>query len=760
MENELVRADDRPRLKELIEDFKTCSPWGDGNWNRVADNEAIRFTRWSGQNPDGKKHDRPGKPAFPFDGASDTRIPLADAIVNENVAVCCASFWRAMIRPKIGATDGADYAVKLADYYINTLLYHELVREVELSEQYRSTLGWVCLHTNWELEISLQRRTVKMEQLMMAASQSEPGSMGSLLPQMIMNPDADSQTGELIQNGYLAFSQQQVSDVTEVKLPPLSKSTLKQIIVDLRETGQAEFPVPVVTKNQPGIYALKPWDEFFIPNSTTDVQRAERTYRRVWMSEVELLSRTVTHGWNKAWVAEAIKHKGQYSTWTAQSAQSSSPSTSLSDAMSATSTSWSAVETQKDGLIEVIFACYRGLDRDNVPGIYVTAFHAAVCDNPDKPGQQLYAEHGLMRGARGDYPYVTGQRENWSRCITQSRGVPHVAATWQREIKVQRDGLMDHTSMGVTPPVLIPKGAMATRLKFGPAVQNEITPGREPRFMEVPNSGTPIAMELMAVVESDVDNYFGRMGATVLPARVQFKQLQLTQPFLLLWSRAIQQMVDLAQAYMPDADFARITGAPGGWLDQHRGAFGMLDVDLHFDVRELDPEYVMQQLQTINSTVLPSDAAGVVDRAKYTRLQLRAISPALAKELVADQGEASQRLFQGVQNDIALMFLGNEPQYVEMDPTAATKLQFMQQIVMANPNYKQALQMPGRFVDLMKKYEMNLQFSLTQEQNKKVGAIGVRPDAMGGATAPGSMGQGMPGAGMQGQGGMMGGQMR
>jgi hypothetical protein len=65
-----------------------------------------------------------------------------------------------------------------------------------------------------------------------------------------------------------------------------------------------------------------------------------------------------------------------------------------------------------------------------------------------------------------------------------------------------------------------------------------------------------------------------------------------------------------------------------------------------------------------------------------------------------------------------------------MDPTAQIKMQFASQIVGANPNYQQALRQPGRFAELMKKYAMNLQFSVTEEQNKQVGAIGVKPEAM------------------------------
>jgi hypothetical protein len=123
--------------------------------------------------------------------------------------------------------------------------------------------------------------------------------------------------------------------------------------------------------------------------------------------------------------------------------------------------------------------------------------------------------------------------------------------------------------------------------------------------------------------------------------------------------------------------------------------------------------------------------AGVVDRAKYTRLQLRALSPALAKELVSDQGEASQKLFNDVQRDLAMMFLGNEAQYVENDPTAGAKLKFANQILMSNPNYQQAFKQGGRFAELLKKWEENLQFSLTQQQNAQIGSIGVKPEQMG-----------------------------
>jgi hypothetical protein len=756
-EDVLVRASEVPDVAALIEDFKACSPMGDGNWNRVNDNENTRFTRWPGQYPDGKKHDSGSVPAFPFDGASDTRIPLADDIINENVGVCVVAFWRAMVKQKFGGTEESAYAVKLADYYINTVMALELVTEVELSEQYRQTYGWCVLHPRWEREICLAHRTVTMEELVGLAQQvggageetsnfklqtsgnlqasnfnaegetpaATPVSPLAILPELIMDPTLEGEAVKVLGMLYELFAAKQVEGV-DIELPALRESKIRKAIKELREEGETTLPLPYVSKNRPEIVALKPWDEIFLRNYTTDIQKGPRVFRRVFMDEVSLRSKVLTEKWDKDWVEEALKQKGKVSSWSSSSMNMSSPPERLTDAMSgnATPSVFCSMDTKED-LVEVVYATSRQLDEDNVMGVYVTIFNPNV--TKDVNGKELYALHELIPGSRGEMPYVALKRENWHRSITSSRGVPQVAGTWQREVKVQRDGLVDHTSIGVTPPVLIPKGAMQSRLKFGPAVQNEFTPGREPKWMEVPQSGTSLAIELMAEVRRDSAFYFGRMHEDVPPVLVGIKQTMLTQPFLMGWSVALQMVLRLAQEFMPDAEFARITGAPAGWLDSKRGDYGALDMGLHFDVRELDPEFVLAQMKILNEAVLPSDAAGVIDRAKYTMLQLRAINPALAKELVTNQEEASQKLFNQVKNDIALMYLGNEPQYVEMDPTAQTKLGYTQQILQANPKYQEELQedKEGVFAQLLEKYVMNLQMSLKQEENKQVGRIGV-----------------------------------
>ena len=120
---------------------------------------------------------------------------------------------------------------------------------------------------------------------------------------------------------------------------------------------------------------------------------------------------------------------------------------------------------------------------------------------------------------------------------------------------------------------------------------------------------------------------------------------------------------------------------------------------------------------------------GIVDRTKLIRKKLQVIDPTLADELVTETAEASQQMFEEVQSQTALMALGNQPKFVENDPSAAIKLQFLQQIIGNNPKYQQQLQQDEQFQHLVQAYAQNLNMSVMQNQNKTVGRIGVNPNA-------------------------------
>jgi hypothetical protein len=719
-----------PDVRGLLESFKRCSPWTGGGWNRVGFNEDVRFNRWPGQSWDCKKRGTSTKPAFPWEEASDQRAALADDIINGIVAECLEAFWRAWLAPAAGMSEVSNYAVKLADYIVNTWMVSQLEVQVERCAQYRETYGWVPLYARWEVDLALCYRTVSLNALAGVAREEE--SMSELLD-AITEPTREAEAVELLVKVHAMYSQDQIGR-TDLTMPALSAATARRAVAELRQFGVSDMPVPYVCRNQPAIYALKPWEEFFLSNDTSEVERGV-CFRVDWLSEVDLRAKEKTEDWDSGWIAEAIKHKGKFSAWNiASSSNSGVPDGNLVTAMAGSGSNLYQLVDQKADMIEVVYAVYRMLDPDGIPGVYLTIMHPAIGGASQRAQVSRasgWAWHGLLRDAAGTMPFLIGKREELAPSITSSRGVPEVCNSWQRIEKSQTDGANDWTSIGVLPPINEYVSALGTQYKYGPAVRNTVQKGREPQFMDVPTKGVPWSFELLDRIERKVSKYFGETHPQLDPQLGQAKRNKAVTTFLQLWTRAIQRVIQLCQVNMADAHFAEVTGAPPGWLDQRRNQPDMLAARLEFDVRELDPEYVALMMKAVNETVIPADVGGVLNRTKWSRVQMRMLSPRLSRELVQEEGDASKAMFERVKSDIQGMALGDEAETVEMDPGAKAKLDYMQKIVDANPNYVETLkqQPKGLFAKLLQEYEKNLQFSLTEEANKQVGRVGVKPGA-------------------------------
>ena len=298
-----------------------------------------------------------------------------------------------------------------------------------------------------------------------------------------------------------------------------------------------------------------------------------------------------------------------------------------------------------------------------------------------------------------------------------------ICRTWQNEFKCQADSIFDRSSFDTLPPLKVPL-RYGQRIKIGPGVQVSEQRSGDIGWMEPPRRGAELAFELMDQIQERTDRYFGRPNAKVPPVETQLRQQAYVHRWLRHMSTVINRMWGLCQRFEDDERFARVTGMNMP-LPRDPGKF---DLQLHFDVRELDPEFVDKKLQAISQFVLPEDAMGIVDRTKLIRKKLQVIDPTLADELVTETAEASQAMFEEVQSQTALMALGNQPKFVENDPSAAIKLQFLQQVIGNNPKYQQQLQQDEQFQGLVQAYAQNLNMSVMQNQNKQIGRIGVNPN--------------------------------
>lgn len=684
----MAHVGSEPNVTALTEELRrAATDYGIGS--RVEQAENTRYCRWQGQATDGKKwsENQPhGKMAFPWDGASDTRIPLADEVVNGLVDVCSTSFWRSMLRvspTNVRTIDTSVTAHSLMDWVMNQKLYTDMTREVELLSQYLWTYGWAAVHVSWQQEIGQKEQYVTVEQLMAIAAQSPQGSVLADLPNLLANPEATDQLAELLMAAF----------------PNLRKRKALECVKDLREEGECEFPVPTMTKNSPSIAALAPYDEIAFPPETTDIQSARVVFRRCYMTEIELMQHVETDEWDEEWAKQAIASRGKFSNFSDYTYTLGLTNNALLD---------------RENLIEVVYAYQKALDEEGVPGVFCTVF------SPQVGG--AWGKFELLDYEHGQYPFVAWRSEIIHRKIVESRGVPEICYTWQNEIKAQRDSIFDYTSLNTIPPIQVPK-TRGGNLRLGPAVQIPVLRPGEISFMQPPAREPSVAFNLIAAIETQVDRYFGRPTEKVPPAITQMRQQRIVNNWLHGWTEAFRQVLSLTLQYTGPEEVARITNSATPLSTDIQD----FDVSLKFDVRELQSDLVTEKLKAISTLVLPLDSAGVLDRTKLVGLALRAIDPTLASELIMQAGPAAQQMFDQTNDELGLMSLGNPAKLRENDPSAQARLNFAQQILQANPKYQQQAQSDPLFQANLQKYVENLQFSVQQQQNAVTGRLGVQP---------------------------------
>lgn len=693
--DDFVYATDKPDIPALYEEFKR-STYYNSNETSISENDDIRLCRWAGQSADGKKHSKyrdEGDAAFPFEGASDVRARLIDRTINDIVAMLMTTFDRCQV--KVNGTEFTDSETAAASSTLMAWFMQryrpEIRREAELLAQYTHQYGWSALNVGWEREMALRYQKITITDIqaaIQAVMEQTPNSVLSELPDAIMDPGKEQYASELI----------------SMYMPTLKLKHIKKAIKSLRETGEALIPEQFVSKNYPCLTALKPFDEISFPPETIDIQKARFIFRRVYMTEVELRSTGAAEDWDSEWIEEAANTAGA--------------STLLNEGHLNPVAELVNFQAQRsENLIEVVYAYSKSIDEDGVSGIYLTIF----CP---EASTERFAKHELTGYAHNKYPFVIYGRERIRRPIYECRGVPELAMTDQEEIKAQHDAFRDRTALTTLPPVLVKKRYSGNN-RIAPGIHLPVTNRDDYSFMDPPRGDPASAFLLIDRVEMNHANYFGLFHPNIPVPKTQTAQQFIVNNWLDVWSEAFGMAYSMMLQFMAPEQIEGITGKA---IPQAiSGVANQYDFQVKYDVRDLDTAFVIEKLKAITQFVLPLDTGGAIDRNKLVKAAVEAIDPDKAKDLIIDQGSASQLLYNKVQTDLGLMMLGNEAMYTENDTSAQSKLQYLQDIMGKNPKAQQAMQSDPHFRALLDNYVKNLQMSVSQEQNKQIGRTGVTP---------------------------------
>lgn len=693
-------------LKEFLGELTALNQEAEsGAWSRRTVNDDTRFCRWSGQSEDGRKHKKDlGHEAHPFEGATDSRCRLADGVVNLKSAILTAAATRAHLRVEgMEITDeGKAGKVKtLLKWVISNQLGRTWWREVKKLTQYMlgDSPAVGILGIWWNREEGLRARIVKPEEIVTALSEAfgiDPESATAEILAAVLDPEREAEAARLLQTLVVGMEAKRA----------------RTILAEWRAGRAAEFPEPYVRINVPKVLALRLFVDIFIPSNTGAIEEARVVFHREALSKVQLLARRRTHGYSQTWLKKVLGTEGQTSlqgkTFLPTEAQFASVNGVTQPV------SLDAAEPLK-GLYEVITAYWPAIRDDGIPGIYRMAFSGGVKDETGTDKELMEYDHGRL-------PFIDFTREVLTSRLMDSRGIPEVLVTDQSFVKLLDDVYGDHAQL--TFPPILTKGKQDRKLLIGPLVQLRQARDGDISWMRLPDLPLTTDVERKTRL-ARVAEYFGIPHEAVSQILVDVLNQDLVDGFLWAMGDALQMMVQLCQQYLNPQQLQRIVGGQGLGLGQTLEEIqGKFDVALNFDVRTLDPQYVLKLAEAMANWVLPADTSQTIQRDRYVALIAGAINPQLAEAITRPVAEANQAEVSDEQLAFTKIAAGVEPALLDRGQNFRLRLETENQI---GQNPEAVGKLSPISLEMLKRRVTHFEFMLTQEKNAQIGRTGVQP---------------------------------
>ena len=696
-----------PELSELINDLQDILVDANDAIGVRDEYDDVRYCRWSGQSDDGRKHESDlGDVPGPWEGASDSRIRLADRIINEHVQLVTEAFFRAQLQV-VGVEKNDMTSAGIWSDLMNWLVHQKL--EPELRQQVEILANHVfsdhpavgILGVYWKQELAYNQRSFGMEDLAKIVM-SQGGNEQALMQivEKMEDPQARDQVLQLMRGAF----------------PGIEDDELERALDEFNEKGTATVSSPQVKENRPYFVAHKLFDDIFLPGNTYDIQHCGSVYRRQWMSEVDLREKVASEEWDEKFVDELLKHEGASSVETNQYVETTGVGLEALNRGNRGS---------HDGMFEVWYSYQRQAGPDGVPGIYCTVFSPFVRED--------YGKHLLLPYQHGQMPFVLFSRERLGQSVFDSRSINEIVMTYQTEVKIQRDCRTDATTISTLPPLQVHARRGGLNLLLAPGAQISVQRQDDLNWLNpppMPNGSIEIEQRCI----DDVERYFG--GSEDVQKRLLYQQ-SVVNRWLASWRNAFNQCMQLVQQYWDTAYITRVTnGKPESIMISSDDIQGQYDMSLRFSADNLDPEFTQKKLEAIAKLVVPLDVTGVIDRSALVKLVLEMLSPQLAQELVMDDNKAALKEIDNEQNAWVKILNGIEPQ-MEEGVNFPLRLQTAQQVMQSSQEAQKKMQEQPLVQQLAQNRLKYLQFGMQQKQNAATGRLGTSPLAQQAGPAPG-----------------------
>jgi hypothetical protein len=676
-------------------------------------NEETRFCIWEGQADDGRKHDSDWneRKAFPFEGASDVRLRMADDAVNDRVRLCLAAFKRGT--PAVTGQDqqGANWGKRmqrLLRYEVNNVMGARARVEQQRFLQYVNgdSPAACAMGVYWHQDTGLRMETIKLEDLAgMILKQMQDGGMTPSEPDEValldlLRDEAQEETAlELFKNYF----------------PKVKPGRARKAVRALRTTGECQLPLPYVRSNEPRWVAHRLFEDLFLPaNTAGDIQRARYYHIREWLTEAEVREKEATEGWSSEFVDEVLKFEGR--SFFPEYYRARMNEIELRQA---------TVEENK-GYYEIIRTYFRATNDDGMMGVYILTWHASV--------DFAAHERVLLDYPHGKYPIVWLQREVLNLRLLDSRGIPEMLMTDQWSAKTLHDLTMDRATITTIPPVFVPANRPNIELKIGPL--SKIKRNRREDYELMQFGEAQDHDKALARIEKRVAKYYGGAHPEVPGEQTGLTQQDFVDDYLVALTEIYWQTLQLCQFYLSEDELREITGAGTDEplfksVEEIQGKFGL---SLAVNISDVtNRKQLMDEVSIVAREILPMDTLSTIQRDRITSELLSKVDPNLAADVCVPVEAATQRELDDEDDNLAKIMAGIEPAMQESGQNFGARLQRLQENLQKNQVLQQRLQTQPDSQQIFETRVKHLTFMVQQQQNKQIGRVGATP-ALAGAS--------------------------
>ena len=650
-------------------------------------NFETRYAIWNGQAADGKKHAREGADLdpTPWDGASDMKNYIADQIVNEKVAMQCMSFKRANLEAV--PIQGADITrARDVTNFMKWLVYSqvpEVDREIEMLSQFINEKGIAMMGAFWE---TTQEKT--LDTLRLVDFQAKFPQVNLL--DMFEDKNLFAQFHDVLKQHYDCSSK---------------KAT--QMLKDLKDTGVCTIPVLGRAISRPVLRAFNLDEDVFVPPFATDIELCPYIFRVQYFTADKLRSFAHSEGWDETWVENSIlKLRGRMIPLV--------PDQNLAPI----SRNFIYRYQRYHDLIGVVYAYQRLTDEDGVSGIYLTIFNPMMPADEQQPG---YAKFGLLGYKHGQYPFTLFRREQLTRRMHDTRGIPEVAMPYQNMIKAHRDSRIDAASIAIIPPLMYPAGRSPSR--WGPGAKiPERRPG-EYHYADQPR-GDSNTENSERILTENLREYFAIASREGDPMSRDLMNQHQINKFLSSMSRAFNQVWKLYQQFGDDNTYYRVLGQNSAQPTRFGKGEPTEEYQffMNFDVQSMNAEQVEKKLTQLFGIATQADKHGQVDWTKMLTIGLSSIDPTIAEAVIQPRSNATQQVVSDEKNSLSRIFSGFMEDFDPKTPPDVA-MQVMQQW-MQMPDVQQRYQADQTFKARVDTRAKQIQQTITQQQNAQTGRLG------------------------------------